>query len=217
MAKITRTLHYLLHKYSGITYPLFLNDHNEDMDIIDNALDGLDDRLEHVEDVIHTVSTQNIDDLMERLRAVEVKVDNNATSILTLTTSLNTVDNKVNTNSSRINVLNNSINSIQSDITELKQCCNNVRTTLVEYGGRLSTNETAINNINAEIERIKADVLGNSQDITTLSTQIQTLINTKQDVLEAGAGIDITDNVISVTANVVGSYDSANENLTIGS
>lgn len=218
MSTISKTSYYDLTKYEGVDKPKFLGDMNVNNDKIDNALHGIDSRLLNVERVIDTVSTQNIDDMLARLGALEVKVDVNANSIRGLTDSVNGLSTRVTNNTNNITLLRADLTSAQSDIDELKMCCDNVRTTLVEHGNKISANETAINNINALLVRMNEDIIGNTQDIQTLATQINTILESKQDKLIEGTGIKIEDNVISVdgAGNVVGTYDSSTENLTLG-
>ena len=218
MSKIITTINYLLHKYGGIKYPLFLNDFNDNMDIIDEVMKGIDDRLVDVERVIDTVSTQNIDDLMARLAALEIKVDNNASAINNLLTQQTVLSNRITANANAISTINATLIDVESDISELQSCCETVNNTLANHETRISTNTTAIDNINSEIDRIKQNVAGNSQDIITLGTQIQTLDSTKQNVLTAGSGISIVNDVISATGSgggVIGSYDSDTENVNL--
>lgn len=217
MSTIGKTNNYDLTKYVGIDIPLFLGDHSRDMEIIDSLIKAINDNISDIQRVIDTVSTQNIDDLIARIMALEVKVDNNANLIQSLLTSLAGLTSEVGKNTNRIANLNAQLQTVQSDIEELKRCCDNVLTTLSNYGDRINTNETAINNINAEISRIKENVLGNATDIRTLATQIANILETKQDKLIAGTGIRIEDNVISATGGgggIIGTYD--NGNLILG-
>lgn len=217
MSTIEKTQNYDLTKYVGIKYPLFLNDHSHDMEIIDSLIKAINDNISDIQRVIDTVSTQNIDDLIARIMALEVKVDNNANLIQSLLTSLAGLTSEVGKNTNRIANLKTQLQTAQSDIEELKRCCNNVLTTLNNHGNRISANETAINNINTEINRIKENVLGNATDIRTLATQIANILETKQDKLIAGTGIRIEDNVISTSGsggNIIGTYD--NGNLILG-
>lgn len=218
MSTIQKTQNYDLTKYVGTKLPLFLGDHSHDMEIIDSLIKAINDDISDIQRVINTVSTQNIDDLIARIMALEVKVDNNANTIANLLAQYGGLASEINKNTNRIANLNTQLQTVQSDIEELKRCCDNVLTTLSNHGDRISINETAINNINAEINRIKENVLGNATDIRTLATQIANILETKQDKLIAGTGIRIEDNVISVIGGggggVIGTYD--NGNLILG-
>lgn len=216
MSTINKTPNFGLTKYVGIENPLFLNDHSHDMEIIDSLIKAINDNITNIQRVIDTVSTQNIDDLIARMMAIEVKVDNNANAIANLLTQYSGLASEINKNTGRINYINTQLESVQNDVEELKRCCDNVLSTLNSHGNRLTTNETAINNINSEIARIKENVLGNSTDIRTLATQISNIIETKQNKLIAGVGITIENDVISAVSsgNVIGVYD--NGNLILG-
>ena len=218
MSTISKTSYYELTKYEGVDKPKFLGDISNDHQKIDNALHSINQRMQAVEEVIDTVSTQNIDDMLARLGALEVKVDANANSIRGLSDSINGLSTRVTNNTNNIASLGATLTDAQRDIENLKQCCDEVRTVLVQYGDRISGNETAIANINNQLTRMNEDIIGNAQDITTVATQINTLIESKQDKLIEGTGIKIEDNVISVdgAGNVVGTYDSSTENLTLG-
>lgn len=215
MSTIVKTDNYELITYGDVKYPLFLKDISDNMTIIDSLIKDIADDIEDINRVIDTVSTQNIDDLIARILALEVKVDNNATAINSLLSSVSGLASEIGKNTGRINDINAQLVTMKADIDNLKQCCDNVLSTLVDHGNRISANETAITNINTEIERIKADVIGNAQDIQTLATQIASIIEAKQDKLIAGTGIEIVDNVISTTGTgVLGTYEDGN--LTIG-
>lgn len=218
MSTISKTNHYDLTKYEGVDKPKFLGDISDDNQKIDDALHGINQRMQAVEEVIDTVSTQNIDDMLARLGALEVKVDANANSIRGLADSINGLSTRVTNNTNNIASLGATLTDAQHDIENLKQCCDEVRTVLVQYGDRISGNETAITNINNQLTRMNEDIIGNAQDIATVATQINTLVESKQDKLIEGTGIKIKDNVISVdgAGNVVGTYDSSTENLTLG-
>ena len=181
---------------------------------VNTTLTSYGGRLDAIEEVIETVSTQNIRDLQDRLLAVEVKVDNNANAILALTNNYNELSGRVNENNLHILALRRDLTTAQNDIEYLKQCCDNVRTTLTEHAESIANNALAIQNIDTEIERMKANIAGNTQDIATLATQNQVLIESKQDKLIAGAGITIEGNVISAQGSgLVGTY--SNENLAL--
>ncbi len=214
MSTIQKTPNIGLTKYVGIKYPLFLNDYAHDMEIIDSFIKAINDDISDIQRVIDTVSTQNIDDLIARILALEVKVDNNANLIQSLLTSLAGLTSEVGKNTNRIAVLTTELEAAKGDISTLKQCCDNVLSVLNEHGASITQNTSAIENINNEINRIKQNVIGNAQDIQTLATQLATSLDNKQDKLIAGTGISIVDNVISSTGNVIGTYNDGN--LTLG-
>lgn len=217
MSTIKRTPNLGLTTYVGIDNPLFLGDHSHDMEIIDSLIKAINDNISDIQRVIDTVSTQNIDDLIARMMALEVKVDNNANLIQSLLTSLAGLTSEVGKNTNRIVALTAELNTAKEDISNLKQCCDNVLSVLNEHGASITQNTNAIENINNEISRIKQDVIGNAQDIQTLATQLATSLDNKQDKLIAGSGISIVDNVISSSGgsgNVIGTYNDGN--LTLG-
>lgn len=215
MSTIEKTSNYDLIKYVGMKYPLFLGDFSGNMEIIDNLIKAINDDIVDIQRVIETVSTQNIDDLLARIKALEIKVDNNANIISGLLESINGLSSELGKTNNRVSVIIDELETAKCDIEILKQCCDNVLSTLTTHGERITQNETAITNINNEIVRMKENIIGNAQDITTLATQIATILESKQDKLTAGTGISIVDNVISATGGgVIGSY--SNENLTLG-
>lgn len=218
MSTLKKTDNYDLTKYEGVTYPLFLGDFGDNMDIIDRLIKSINDDIVDIQRVIDTVSTQNIDDLLARLMALEVKVDNNATIIESLISSVNGLGQIVDSQVNKISRIVSELDTAKTDIEALKLQCDNIISVLNGHTTEITENTNAINTINNNINRIKEDVIGNAQDIQTLATQIRTIADNKQDKLYPGAGIDITDNIISVTSsgNVVGTYDAGNENLTLG-
>lgn len=217
MSTIEKTENYKLITYNGIKYPLFLGDMNENMLIIDALLKGVNDSISDIQAVIDTVSTQNIEDLMARLMALEIKVDNNANVISGLLDSLSGLTSEVGRTNNRVSAIISELETAKSDIEYLKQCCDNVVSTLTNHGEAITQNTNAITNINNEIARMKENIIGNTQDIQTVATQIGALIESKQDKLIPGTGISIVDNVISATGGsggVVGTYSDGN--LTLG-
>lgn len=218
MSTMNKTDNYDLTKYEGVTYPLFLGDFGDNMDIIDRLIKSINDDIVDIQRVIDTVSTQNIDDLLARLMALEVKVDNNAGLIEGLLTSLNNLGQIVDRQGNKITNIVAELESAKADIDALKLKCDQCISILNEHGNQITANTTAIENINTNINRIRADIIGNAQDIQTLATQIGIIAENKQDKLYAGAGISIDGNVISATGggNVIGTYDATSENLTLG-
>ena len=215
MSTINKTPNLGLTQYAGLTYPLFLGDYSKDMGVIDELVKGIEDDIAEIQSIIDTVSTQNINDLIARLSALEIKVDNNANIINSLLNSIAGLISEVDNNKTEIANVKAELETAKNDIDELKRCCDNVLSVLNSYGERLTTNETAIENVNTEIIRMKEDIIGNAQDIATVATQISNIIANKQDKLIAGHGIRIVDNVISsYGAGVVASY--SDENLTLG-
>lgn len=217
MSTIQKTDNYNLTVYNNVEYPLFLGDYSNNMLIIDELLKFVNDNIADIQRVIDTVSTQNIDDLIARIMALEVKVDNNANLIHSLLTTLAGLTSEVGKNTNRIVALTTELETAKEDIESLKQCCDNVLSVLNEHGASITQNTNAIENINNEINRIKQNVIGNAQDIQTLATQLATSLDNKQDKLIAGTGISIVNNVISSTGgsgNVIGTYNDGN--LTLG-
>ena len=215
MSTINKTPNLGLTQYTGLTYPLFFGDYSKDMGVIDELVKSIEDDISEIQSIIDTVSTQNINDLIARLSALEIKVDNNANIINSLLNSITGLISEVDNNKTEIANLKTELETAKSDIDELKRCCDNVLSVLNSHGERLTTNETAIENINNEIVRMKENIIGNAQDIATVATQISNIIANKQDKLIAGNGIRIVDNVISsYGASVVASY--SDENLILG-
>lgn len=216
MSKIVKTPNYNLIKFDGIKYPLFLNDFSENMSIIDALINSINEDIEDINRIIDTVSTQNIDNLTARLDALEVKVDNNANIIASLADNLRSLSDEVVKNRNNITNIYSIINELQTDVADLKTCCQDVRNVLTTYGDRISNNENNITTINTELARVKNDVIGNARDIATLATQIQYVVDNKQDTLVPGTGITINGNVISASGGgttVVGTYSG--ETLSI--
>ena len=138
MSTINKTPNFGLTTYVGIDKPLFLGDHSHDMEIIDSLIKAINDDIIDIQRVIDTVSTQNIDDLIARMLALEVKVDNNANLIQHLLTSLAGLTSEVGKNTNRIAALTGELEAAKEDIAILKQCCDNVLSVLNEHGASIT-------------------------------------------------------------------------------
>lgn len=141
----------------------------------DATLLNYESRLVEIERVIDTVSTANIDDLTERVNALENKVETNTLAINGLT---GRVDNLEDT----LQEIRNSIASNHADIValdrrieRLEECCSEVQTKLLEIDTTLLEHAGLINGLRTDVNKNKDNIQANAQDITILATQISVL------------------------------------------
>lgn len=147
-------------------------------------------RLDAIELVIDTVSTQNIDDLVQRIDALEQKVDANTNNIDTLNTNLIEAVNRINELTAGLDNTNTALNALTVRVSTLETCCDDVRTTLADHNTRINANATDISALDARLTRDETNIAGNASDITILATQNNTQANQIQDLYERIANVD---------------------------
>lgn len=159
-------------------------------DETDTTLLGYGTRLDAIELVIDTVSTQNIDDLVQRIDALEQKVDANTNNIDTLNTNLIEAVNRINDLTVRLDNTNTALNALTVRVSTLENCCDEVRTTLADHNTRINANATDISALDTRLTRDETNIAGNASDITILATQNNTQANQIQDLYERIATVD---------------------------
>lgn len=141
---------------------------------VDDTLVAYDGRLDAIEDVITTVSTANINDLIARMDALEQKVDANTQSIDTLNDNLIGAVNRITDLETELGNTNASLNALTGRVTTLEGCCEEVRTTLADHNSRINQNAGDISALDARLTRDETNIAGNASDITILATQNST-------------------------------------------
>lgn len=169
--------------------------------IIDPTLNSYNDRLESIEAVIETVSTANIKDLIERIDALEQKVDTNAQNIDILNTNLIAAVNDIRQLEVELGNTNSALTAVGNRVIVLENCCEEVRTTLTEYNTRIVQNASDIDALEARLTRDETNIAGNASDITILATQNNTQAGQIQDLYEKIENVDTTKISESVTEN----------------
>lgn len=138
------------------------------------TLSSYGDRLTAIENVIATVSTQNINDIIVRVDALEIKVRTNSEQIHELNDNLSDVQNRLNTAETNIRTDHALIEDNTGRIVVLESCCGEVRETLRAYDLRITKNTNDISDMLLRFERDEANIQANAQDIVIWSHQIET-------------------------------------------
>ena len=141
---------------------------------VDDTLVAYDGRLDAIEDVIATVSTANINDLIARMDALEQKVDANTQSIDTLNDNLIGAVNRITDLEAELGTTNANLNALTGRVITLEGCCEEVRTTLADHNSRINQNAGDISALDARLTRDETNIAGNASDITILATQNST-------------------------------------------
>ena len=223
--KQTENLHlYTYENARGL--PTFLQDISENCEVIDaeserlqGEIDNLDNRLTTAEDTIQSLSPESILDYKVRLDALEKKSNAQANLIQAITEGQLVQDRLISQNHNdiaelRVNIDNNTskINQLRADVDANRVDINNANLKIVNLENRVATLEH-------EVIDLTNDIIGLGENITDIASQLEALtniVNTKQNKLIAGVGIEIDDNnVISVKGVVHGVYDPITETITI--
>jgi chromosome segregation ATPase len=141
---------------------------------VDTTLEAYDGRLDAIEDVIETVSTANINDLIARMDALEQKVDANTQSIDTVNDNIISAVNRIIDLETGLGTTNANLNALANRVTLLEDCCSSVRETLTDHNTRINKNANDINALDARLTRDETNIAGNASDITILATQNNT-------------------------------------------
>ena len=141
---------------------------------VDTTLEAYDGRLDAIEEVIETVSTANINDLIARMDALEQKVDANTQSIDTLNDNLISAVNRIVDLETGLGTTNANLNTLAGRVTLLEDCCSSVRETLTDHNTRINKNASDISALDARLTRDETNIAGNASDITILATQNNT-------------------------------------------
>lgn len=177
---------------------------------VNTTLLNYGNRLVSIEAVIATVSTQNIDDLTERVNALENKVNANTTNIDILRTELHEVIERVATAESTLVEHASQLTNHEFRLDTLEACCAEVRETLSAYDARITKNANDISALDARLTRDEGNIAGNAQDITILSGQVA--INTAdiEDLKQGLAELDPTSQLEVVRQVAVNTENIAN-------
>lgn len=142
---------------------------------VDPALTSYGNRLDAIEAVLENISDQNIRDLMERLAALENKVDANTLAISGLADRVDALEDV-------LQELRNSIASNHADIValdrrieRLEDCCSEVQAKLLEIDATLLEHAGLISGLRTDVNRNADNIQANAEDITILAGQIGTL------------------------------------------
>ena len=157
---------------------------------VDNTLTAYDGRLDAIEEVIETVSTANINDLIARMDALEQKVDANTQSIDTLNDNLIGAVNRITDLEAGLGTTNANLNALTGRVSLLEGCCEDVRTTLADHNSRINQNAGDISALDARLTRDETNIAGNASDITILATQNNTQAGQIDDLYQKYNALD---------------------------
>lgn len=143
---------------------------------VQTVLTEYDSRLDTLEATVESLSPQYVADLRERLSAVEQKVDTNATMIASLNSDINYLQSLITVLQDRCTTIEGRVSVTESDIAELQSCCETVQATLVSLQSQITSNDSDIADLQSRMSTAENNIQGNSQDITTVTTQ--TNVNT---------------------------------------
>lgn len=149
---------------------------------VNPTLTSYSNRLDAIEAVLENVSDQNIRDLMERLSALENKVDANTTAINGLATRVDALEDEL---VSIRNVINNIVSDLVAlgrRITRLEECCEEVREQIAGIEDILDNHGELLAGLRTDVNRNTENIQANAEDITILAGQIST-INTNVNAL----------------------------------
>ena len=227
MSKRQQTENLHLYTYENARgLPTFLHDWSDNCEAIDaesvrvqGEIDSLGNRLTTAEDTIQSLSPESILDYKVRLDALEKKSNAQANLIQAITEGQLVQDRLISQNHNdiaelRVNIDNNTskINQLRADVDANRVDINNANLKIVNLENRVATLEH-------EVIDLTNDIIGLGENITDIASQLEALtniVNTKQNKLIAGVGIEIDDNnVISVKGVVHGVYDPITETITI--
>ena len=159
---------------------------------VDPTLTAYDERLDAIEDVIETVSTANINDLIARMDALEQKVDTNTSNIDTLNSNLIDAVDRIEALEAGLGTTNANLNTLAGRVTLLEDCCSSVRETLSDHNTRINKNASDISALDARLTRDETNIAGNASDITILATQNSTQAEQINDLYDKYNALDPT-------------------------
>ena len=159
---------------------------------VDTTLEAYDGRLDAIEDVIETVSTANINDLIARMDALEQKVDANTQAIDTLNDITISAVNRIIDLEAGLGTTNANLNALAGRVTLLEGCCEEVRQTLSEHNTRINKNASDISALDVRLTRDETNIASNANDIVILATQNSTQADQIDDLYSKYNALDPT-------------------------
>lgn len=155
-------------------------------DDVNTTLLNYGSRLVEIERVIDTVSTANIDDLTERVNALENKVETNIADIRILRNDIHEVSDRVTATENTLVQHGTQLTNHENRITTLENCCSEVRGELTRIEGKVDSNKSEIDALKLRVTTNEGNIAANAQDITILSEQVH--VNT-EDIEELKQGL----------------------------
>ena len=149
-------------------------------------------RIASIEEVISTVSTQNIIDLQSRLGALENKVQTNTNDIHEINDNISEINTNITNLGNTLTATINRVTTVEGKITTLEDCCVHVQDRLTATELATAKNADDIGALQQRLTRDEANIQGNSDDIQILSTQVATNSHNIDDIVHALGDLDPT-------------------------
>lgn len=183
------------------------------------TLSSYGDRLIAIENVIATVSTQNINDIIARVDALETKVQTNSELIHELNDNFTDMNTRLGTAETQIRVNKTDIETVTGRVVILENCCAEVRETLRAFDLRISKNTDDISDILLRFERDESNITANAQDIIILSQQVETNSHNIDELTHALGDLDPTSQLevvrqVSINTENIASLQDVTANHT---
>ena len=183
------------------------------------TLSSYGDRLIAIENVIATVSTQNINDIIARVDALENKVQTNSELIHELNDNFTDMNTRLGTAETQIRVNKTDIETVTGRVVILENCCAEVRETLRAFDLRISKNTDDISDILLRFERDESNITANAQDIIILSQQVETNSHNIDELTHALGDLDPTSQLevvrqVSINTENIASLQDVTANHT---
>lgn len=149
-------------------------------------------RLVEIERVIDTVSTANIDDLTERVNALENKVETNITNISILRNDLRELTQRVDVAENTLVEHGTQLADHENRISNIERCCDEVHGELSRIEGKVDNNKSEIDALKLRVTANEGNIAANAQDITILSGQVAVNTADIEDLKQGLAELDPT-------------------------
>jgi len=157
---------------------------------VNNTLTDYGQRIAVIETVIDTVSTQNIDDIILRVNALENKVEANSLQIHEINDNLTDLQDRLATDETKIAGNTTRIVALEGRVTTMEDCCTNVTDRLNGHDIAISQIESDVSDIVVRLTRDEGNISANAQDIVILSQQVQTNAHNIDDIIHALGDLD---------------------------
>ena len=140
---------------------------------VNYTLNDYGSRLIAIEDVIATVSTANIDDLRERLNALEAKIEANTSNIATANLAIDDLQERMSSVETKQTQDAQQISNVTGRVNHLEECCATVNSELVRIEGKVDSNKSDIDALTERVANDEDNIQGNARDITIVAQQTQ--------------------------------------------
>ena len=177
-------------------------------------------RLNSIERVIDTVSTQNIDDIIARVDALENKVQANTDNIDIVKLDVSDLKDRVSSLETKQVEDAQQISRNTGRIIQLETCCTEVQQTITGLSDRIDANASDILTLGDRLTRDEGNIAANAQDIVILSSQVSANTSDIEDLKSAFDALDPTSQFelvrqVAVNTEAIGTLNTVTANHTI--